>query len=355
MHVLQSRAPNLVFEPWWRDVHARPGLRGTVTLLNSVNPPGSPYFPDFLTPFDEYGDLGSGIETVLRTPVRRLRNELVLLAEHRKLPTWVGALAEGRATALNRLGGWLREYHEQAIGPYEARIGRALAAHRAACARTLVTGGWDAVFAGLAPSMRWAAPVLEVDYPVDRDLVLAGRGLLLVPSFFCWRTPVMLADPELPPVLVYPIPHAPPWLGNPDPAGERAVPAALLGVTRTAVLEALPAHGQPSPQETPGGRAHPRHPGGQPGLAFLDRLGPRAPRRGTVTTHFGNGPRRAMWATLVSLERHKTDAVRGNHDDLGDRRDRQCRSSCRRSLAAGGDGRAGDLPRSGVARPAGGG
>jgi len=239
MHVLQSRAPNLVFEPWWRDVHARPGLRGTVTLLNSVNPPGSPYFPDFLTPFDEYGDLGSGIETVLRTPVRRLRNELVLLAEHRKLPTWVGALAEGRATALNRLGGWLREYHEQAIGPYEASIGRALAAHRAACARTLVTGGWDAVFAGLAPSMRWAAPVLEVDYPVDRDLVLAGRGLLLVPSFFCWRTPVMLADPELPPVLVYPIPHAPPWLGNPDPSGERAVPAALLGVTRTAVLEAL--------------------------------------------------------------------------------------------------------------------
>ncbi|MFJ4366914.1 hypothetical protein ACIP4S_22475 [Streptomyces chartreusis] len=53
------------------------------------------------------------------------------------------------------------------------------------------------------PWMRRRAPVLEVVYPVERDLHLDGRGLLLVPSCFA-RSPVALADTALPPPLVHP-------------------------------------------------------------------------------------------------------------------------------------------------------
>ncbi|MEU3653452.1 hypothetical protein AB0E67_11570 [Streptomyces sp. NPDC032161] len=61
----------------------------------------------------------------------------------------------------------------------------------------------------LAPCIRWASPTLTADYPLDRDLHLRGRGITLVPSFFCAKAPVTLIDPDLPPVLVHPVGHLP--------------------------------------------------------------------------------------------------------------------------------------------------
>ena len=69
----------------------------------------------------------------------------------------------------------------------------------------LSESGWEAVFAALHPSARWSYPVLELAYPAEHDIHPEGRGLILQPSFFCRQAPVTLRDPELPPVLVYPI------------------------------------------------------------------------------------------------------------------------------------------------------
>ncbi|MFG2312440.1 ArsR/SmtB family transcription factor [Streptomyces sp. NPDC048566] len=98
--------------------------------------------------------------------------------------------------------------------------------------RTVLDGGTRALLEGLRPLARWRAPVLEVDYPTERDLHLEGRGLLLVPSFFCWRRPTALADPGLDPVLVYPVEKTPPALARTTQDGVER----LLGRTRTAVL-----------------------------------------------------------------------------------------------------------------------
>jgi DNA-binding transcriptional ArsR family regulator len=90
--------------------------------------------------------------------------------------------------------------------------------------------------------MRWEPPVLLTPYPKERDLHLDGRGLLLVPSFFCWRMPITLVDPSLPPVLVYPVEHDLRWLERePDHAGDTGDRrlAALLGSTRAAVLDVI--------------------------------------------------------------------------------------------------------------------
>jgi DNA-binding transcriptional ArsR family regulator len=105
-------------------------------------------------------------------------------------------------------------------------------ADRAVRARALLDGGVEALLETLRPAVRWRRPVLETDYPVDQELRLDGRGLLLVPSVFCERTPISLFDPELPPTLVYPVgDDGPP---APGPAAEGV--AALIGGTRGAVL-----------------------------------------------------------------------------------------------------------------------
>lgn len=85
------------------------------------------------------------------------------------------------------------------------------------------------------PMLRWEPSVLSAVYPVDRDVYLGGRGLLLVPSYFCRRTPVALVDDQLLPVLVYPA-H-PPVRERTGTPHARLAP--LLGHTRAAVLQTL--------------------------------------------------------------------------------------------------------------------
>lgn len=88
--------------------------------------------------------------------------------------------------------------------------------------------------------MQWRPPVLEVQHDVDRDLYLGGRGLRLVPSYFCQRVPVALADPDLHPTVVYPVNHGYAWKYDlaARRSSDRAL-ATLLGSTRAAVLIAV--------------------------------------------------------------------------------------------------------------------
>ena len=59
----------------------------------------------------------------------------------------------------------------------------------------------EAMLRTFGPVICWRAPVLECDYPCEMDIRLDGRGLLLIPSYFCRCIPVALADPALPPTL----------------------------------------------------------------------------------------------------------------------------------------------------------
>src|SRR5439155_14696573 len=134
----------------------------------------------------------------------------------------------------------LRAYHGTVLAPYESVMNKAVAAERVQRGQALLAGGVDQLLAGMRPVLRWNFPVLEADYPAARDIYLDGRGLRLVPSFFCWKTPVALVDESLQPVLVYPIAHHSTSLYQ-DYAGA-ANPEALanlLGATRAAVLLAV--------------------------------------------------------------------------------------------------------------------
>ena len=234
LNLLGTARGRAVFDPWRAQVRAGLGVlpRGQLRLLRHLAPPVGD-FPDFLTPPQAARGIDAGIEAVLSTPRRQLHRELTVLPG---LPSWVRPLADGDPQALAGLGQALRAYHHAAIAPHEPRMQALVDAERAVRARAVLDRGGEGLLAGLGPSMRWNPPVLEATYHLQRDIHLGGRGLLLVPSAFCWRMPITLIDPDLPPVLVYPLPRTPGWWTG--PTGPRAL-ANLLGPTRAACLRLI--------------------------------------------------------------------------------------------------------------------
>lgn len=228
-----------VFQPWLRQLANDPRrmarIRRGAQLLGALAPP-CPYFPDFLTPPEARQGLDAGLDALMSTPRKRLRAEMENLATYSPLPNWLRPLADGDAAFIADLGASLRTYYELAIEPFEKIVQTSIDADRARRTQDLVYDGVEGLIDGMRPMLRWQPPVLEVDYSVDQELRLLGRGLLLVPSFFCQRSPVALADPELPPVLVYPIDaDLRQWANQQD----RRPLESLLGRTRASVLHAI--------------------------------------------------------------------------------------------------------------------
>lgn len=229
----------VLLEPWLRSVRRdgdRQVIRSGVRLLAVLSPLG-PYFPDFLTPPEGADGLGAALAAIRATPRERLRDELELLARVSPAPSWTRPLAEGCGGALAELTEALARYHAAVIEPYSALIEEAVETDRL---HRTGPGSVDGLLHGMWPLMNWRSPVLEVQYAYDRDLHLNGRGLRLVPSYFCRRTPVAFADPGLPPTVVYPVHHD--WTWQRQLASgrrEQSALAALLGSTRSAVLAAV--------------------------------------------------------------------------------------------------------------------
>ncbi|NAS20369.1 helix-turn-helix domain-containing protein [Herbidospora sp. NEAU-GS84] len=222
---LGDPAPPAHLRPWTARLRARPDLtdlmRPGAALLAALAPRGR-YVPDFLTPAESAAGLDAGLDAVRATDPRRLRRELDTAA--RRLPAGLPELARA-----------LGDFHRAAVGAHDDLVRASVEADVATRTGTLLAGGVEALLRGFAPMMRWRRPVLEVRHPADRDLHLGGRGLRFVPSFFCDGTPVSLADPDLSPVVVYPIAAEHRAAGT----GTDGSLAELMGPTRAAVLAAL--------------------------------------------------------------------------------------------------------------------
>jgi DNA-binding transcriptional ArsR family regulator len=238
--LLHERTRPVYFRPWLHQLRADQSrwvaMQPAVRMLTGLAPQGA-YFPDFLTPAEAASGLDAGLDAVASTPRQRLRRELDLLAKHsrRRPPTWTGAIAAADNTALRQLTSALRSYHQAAIAPHDELITASLDADRAHRAQAMLTGGLDGLFDSLRPLVRWQSPVLEVRYDVDHEIHLNGRGLRLVPSFFCHGSPVSIADSELSPVLIYPISHERRWTSAATTVALRPL-ARLMGTTRATIL-----------------------------------------------------------------------------------------------------------------------
>jgi DNA-binding transcriptional ArsR family regulator len=228
----------LVFGPW-RRAALRRSQRSTFDTLLPFTPDG--YFPDFLNPAAAALGIDAGIEAILSTPRARLASDMELLATTTRtvLPPWARDIGSPNTGALKRLAAGLRAHHDAAIAPSWGQAKAHVDADRAKRAKAFLDGGCEGLLNSFRPTMRWQSPVLEVDFATDYDMHLDGRGLLLVPSYFCWNTPDSLRDPTLPPVLVYPVEHDIAIEARAVTDAGDASLAALMGATRAAILASI--------------------------------------------------------------------------------------------------------------------
>jgi DNA-binding transcriptional ArsR family regulator len=240
LHLLQNSDFSLVFGPWRRTVIGRArrsALGKIVSFLTAINP-AAPYLPDFLTPTTALGDIASGIDAIRSTPTHEFKSQLTRLASTHTVPTLARPLADGDPDAAKHLCQTLSQYHQVAVAPYLPIIGRRIAQVRDDCSRRLCTGGTEALLGSLS-GFRWQYPILEANFPTDFDLHLEGRGLLLIPAFFCTQYPVKFFDPGLPPTLVFPVSHDPAWLLRDATSDRSGSLVQLIGATRASILELI--------------------------------------------------------------------------------------------------------------------
>ncbi|MFF0966023.1 transcriptional regulator [Streptomyces sp. NPDC003703] len=240
LHALQQPDEAVEFGRWRAEVARELDPVAADSLFPLAPPVG--YSPDFLTPAGAEG-FGPGLERVLATPVRRMVRELGRLRPARASASYVRGLAAAESKPLLRLRDALHHYHTTALAPYWPHIRQSVGAEAALRLRVREERGVRELLRGVHPAVRLQGDVLRVPYPgPDRDVRLGGRGLLLVPSFFCRNRPICLRDPELPPVLVHPFAREAEWRTPTRGGGSRPTRAqlaaltALLGRTRTRAL-----------------------------------------------------------------------------------------------------------------------
>lgn len=237
LHALQAPEVSAAVEAWRTRVDLTSTVRGLFRIA-----PARGYSPDFLTPEQGAAGLDAGLEAIMETGPSRLRAELARLIGSPTMPFWARGIGAGNRDVLRELVVALRAFHHSAMAPYWAVMAECVLDDRRARVATLADAGVAGLLSRLHPLLTWRGSTLELhgDH-VNGDLVLGGRGLRLVPSFFCHAVPTVLADPELPPVLVYPIAtDVRRFTGGTRSADDPASPlAALLGRTRARMLLAV--------------------------------------------------------------------------------------------------------------------
>jgi DNA-binding transcriptional ArsR family regulator len=221
----------------WRRVTA-PRVPASLHPLLELAPPRG-YSADFLTPTYGQGDVTKALARIRTTPRDRLAHDLTELTRRTSVPFFARSLEAGEPVT-ERIAGDVERFFGFALAPYWAAIAHDVEADRRRHLRTLGDTGVEGLLDTLHPVVRWRHPVLHVEDHVDQDLHLRGRGLVLVPAFFCRHHPLTLKVTGPRPLLVFPIGRRTvTWAkqDRDDAVAERPA-VGLLGPTRTTVLAA---------------------------------------------------------------------------------------------------------------------
>jgi len=235
LHTLQERAKEPPFDDWRHIIRSR--IPESLHPLFELAPPRG-YSVDFITPTWGEDDVSRAMEAVLSTSPERVTGDFAELAATRRTP-FFEKYSEGDTTiVLREITAAMTEFFDLAIAPYWKQISHDIDADRARQINVLGSHGVERLLESLHPHARWNHPVLEIEGYVDQDLHLGGRGLVLIPSFFCRHHPMTLKDPERNPILIFPVSRRGGLLaGSAEPEGVQPL-VGLLGRTRAAVLRA---------------------------------------------------------------------------------------------------------------------
>ncbi|MFI9626613.1 ArsR/SmtB family transcription factor [Streptomyces sp. NPDC052042] len=136
----------------------------------------------------------------------------------------------------------LSGFSHAAVRPYWSQVRSVLEAVRDASGRIMIASGAERLLGSLHPRLRWHAPVLELHRGPDRDVYLAGRGLVLSPSFFLLEQTCMFVEAtsaDGPPAILFPVNDSAKAEFSRRCAGDAEALGALVGHTRAAALQVL--------------------------------------------------------------------------------------------------------------------
>ncbi|MEZ0091900.1 winged helix-turn-helix domain-containing protein [Streptacidiphilus sp. EB129] len=200
--------------------------------------------PAFIDPVS--ADLESGLDAVRAAPPALVRAgvDRIRAARGRTAAPWLGDLVDGDDQAWGRLGSALRDAYTTLLAPSWSTVADEHRAEFAGYALTAAAFGVAHTLPTLWPNSRLAEGVWELDAPYQRHVDLAGRGLLLLPTFH-WTAVPLVADlhglpgvAHQPVLLVYPAgPGLPPRPATAN--GDTLTP--VLGATRARALRLLAA------------------------------------------------------------------------------------------------------------------
>ena len=183
--------------------------------LSEVMGPESAF--DIFTLLGRASTAAEGLDSVVAMSRRRLRTEIAATVRWRgqrgldasRWPSaWLKVLAADLAPG-RILAPLIDGCHGAVVAPYWPRFSRHLALELDARTRMVATGGIEALFRSIHPTVRWRSPSLELlSHPGPPvDVHLDGRGLELVPVVLLstiegpfWNAD----DPAGPAVLFYP-------------------------------------------------------------------------------------------------------------------------------------------------------
>jgi len=247
VQMLRGQRGDLLFSRWRRETanalrHRNLGsdLRMLMQLCPEIG-----YFPDFLNPAEAMKGLDNGLEAVRSTPKAVLRRDMTFLAQSKKchqresLSGRAAGIAHGEPAALDALTRTMRDYYDLAISPHRRLMEKVVGHDRNVRLLAFTEGGVEGLLASMRPMLQWEAGELRVPLHRDQEIHLGGRGLTLIPSYFCINQPMTMFDPDLPPVLIYPVPRTADTLAAALDGRRRTALASLIGHTRAAMLESI--------------------------------------------------------------------------------------------------------------------
>jgi len=226
-----------IHAPWWAWAHPRThGLEWD--LLDAVIPQNASSYPDFVSPppREPQAQLEGELRRVLATDPAQVAREL-RMAYPDGLPRAAQLLVDDPTRGLERLVAQMRAWWDAVLAPKWEDILAMVESEVAGRGRRLAEVGPSAAFADLNEDVRWHDGRVEVAATAEREVDLAGRGLLLVPAAFAWPDVWPMTDAPWQPAIVY-APRGVAGLWAP-PAQDRRALEDLLGARRAAVLLAL--------------------------------------------------------------------------------------------------------------------
>jgi hypothetical protein len=225
--------------PWIESLRGNLGGIDLLPAIELISPRG--YTPDFMAPppSTPLADFHEELELVRRASPTRIRKEIGIRFRGRRVPAAVQPLLDHPRREAGRLADTFAEYWGRAIAPHWPRIQALLRADIDYRAKQLAAGGADALFRDFHQLVTWTGRELAVEHNFDDRVDLAGRGLLLVPSVFTWKRPMVITDPPWQPAIIYPA-RGLGTLWETGPTTPDAL-AALVGRTRANLLSALDA------------------------------------------------------------------------------------------------------------------